>query len=69
MKVTRTIQCRVCGKKYDITFDDKDMNRYLFKAANIQNAFPYLTDDERELILSGICGHCYDEMWPEEGDA
>ena len=66
MKVTRTIQCIICGKKYDITFDDEDMKRYLFKAANVQDAFPYLTADERELILSGICGHCYDEICLDE---
>lgn len=29
------------------------------RGAPIQTAMPYLTDDQRELILSNICGSCY----------
>ena len=32
----------------------------------IQNAFPYLTPDERELIISRICGKCFDKMFGED---
>lgn len=31
-----------------------------------QNAFPYLSVNERELLISGTCGECFDEMFPEE---
>tara|TARA_Y100000310_G_C20387451_1_gene671140 strand:+ start:362 stop:508 length:147 start_codon:yes stop_codon:yes gene_type:complete len=32
----------------------------------IQNAMPYLSADERELLISGTCGPCFDVMFAEE---
>jgi hypothetical protein len=32
----------------------------------IQDALPMLSADERELLISGICGHCFDTMFCEE---
>jgi len=29
----------------------------------IQNAMPYLSADEREILVSGICGDCFDKMF------
>lgn len=36
------------------------------KGAFIQDAFPHLNADERELLISGICGECFDKMFSEE---
>ena len=30
-----------------------------------QNAFPYLTADEREILISGICPDCWGRMFGE----
>lgn len=32
----------------------------------IQDAMPYLTADQREILISGICGDCFDLMFPED---
>jgi hypothetical protein len=40
------------------------MNRY--RLPLIQDHFPHLTDDERELIISGTCGSCFDDMFGEK---
>jgi hypothetical protein len=32
----------------------------------IQNAMPYLTADQREILISSICGDCFDLMFPED---
>ena len=32
----------------------------------IQNAMPNLSADDRELLISGICGPCFDKMFPPE---
>lgn len=32
----------------------------------IQDAFPLLTADEREMIKTRTCGDCWDKMFPEE---
>jgi hypothetical protein len=34
--------------------------------ALIQDALGYLTADERELLISGTCGACFDNMFPPE---
>ena len=34
----------------------------------IQCAFPDLTTDQRELLISGICGKCFDRVMGEEPD-
>ena len=33
----------------------------------IQDAMPYLSADEREVLISGICGPCFDKMFGGEG--
>lgn len=33
-----------------------------------QNAFPYLSADEREMLISGICPTCWENMFREEED-
>jgi hypothetical protein len=33
-----------------------------------QNCFPELSADQREFLISGICGHCWDRMFPEEDE-
>lgn len=32
----------------------------------IQSAMPMLSSDEREILISGICGPCFDKMFPDE---
>jgi uncharacterized protein YqfB (UPF0267 family) len=34
----------------------------------IQNALPELSVDQRELLISGICPKCWDEMFPSDED-
>ena len=35
----------------------------------IQDAMPYLTADEREVLISGTCGNCFDKMFPEPNES
>ena len=35
----------------------------------IQDAMPQLTGDEREGLISGTCGKCVDEMFPEPSES
>tara|TARA_Y100000296_G_scaffold73682_1_gene91423 strand:- start:308 stop:457 length:150 start_codon:yes stop_codon:yes gene_type:complete len=32
----------------------------------IQNAMPYLSADEREVLISGMCGPCFDNLFGDE---
>ena len=34
----------------------------------VQNAFPEATSDQREFLVSGICGKCFDKMFAESDE-
>ena len=54
------IRCQFCGKLYPIIVRPGDIDRFLKKEDLIQNIFPYLSADERELLKSGMCHNCWD---------
>ncbi|MBO1003151.1 hypothetical protein [Pseudogracilibacillus auburnensis] len=64
-KVTLTEQCISCKKIYGLKVHPKDIVR-LSEGAHVQDAMPYLSADDRELLISGICGKCFDEIPFEE---
>ncbi|UQA91612.1 hypothetical protein [Streptomyces halobius] len=58
------VQCTTCEKVY--IFDVSPEDFFDFKRGKFaQDAFPYLTNDERELMISRTCGGCFDAMFPE----
>ena len=50
--------CPFCGKYHKVYVSEMDYINYL-NGEYIQNAFPYLTANEREIILTGICSKCW----------
>ena len=56
--------CKVCGNAYLISFNQDDMMNWLSGSLPIQDALHYLTPGERELLISGTCGPCFDIMFP-----
>lgn len=56
--------CNICGKSYVISFNRQDMIDWLSGSLPIQDALPYLTAGERELLISGTCGPCFDILFP-----
>ena len=60
-------QCPFCGKGHSVWVNELD---YLNWADGelTQNAFPYLSADEREMLISGICPTCWDNMFGFGGD-
>lgn len=58
-----TVVCVHCGDMYTMFYNREDMVDWLSGSLPIQDAMPYLTANERELLLSGTCGHCFDEMF------
>lgn len=55
--------CPFCGKAstIQVIFDDFVDWRYEGKCA--QDAFPYLSPEQREQIISGICPTCWKDMF------
>lgn len=55
------ITCPLCGKDqkpFDIYPGDWDAWR---SGTFVQDAFPYLTVSDRELLISGVCDSCWDD--------
>ena len=58
--------CPICSKVNTITIKTvSDLDAWR-KGAYAQDAFPYLSAEDREVIISGICGSCWDKMFPDE---
>jgi len=54
--------CKYCKKDYTIEAKRSDMQRW-YGGELIQNALPYLNADERELLVTRICGDCWDKLF------
>lgn len=60
-KITVTSACPVCKKERSVTVNKADYERWE-RGECVQYAFPYLSDDEREMFVTGICAECWDRM-------
>lgn len=59
------IPCMICRKQYAVEMKDEAHRRWM-SGEHIQDVAPELTDSEREILISGVCGKCFDEMFAEE---
>lgn len=60
------ITCRCCGEEHKISVPMNAYHEWRQGHRMIQDALPSLTVDERELLLSGICGVCFDKTFAED---
>ena len=65
MKIQRT--CPICGKLQVIEVEDSQYNDWM-AGENIQIAFPNLTQDQREILISGICSECWEKIFPPDDE-
>ena len=63
-------QCVRCKDTHVLMVSNHDLKRWE-GGELIQDAMPYLSAGERELLISGICETCFDKMYGEDpiGDA
>jgi hypothetical protein len=69
-RIRVTYMCVLCGQPASVVVDQMKFNAWYQNpvAPMIQEAFPELTDDERETLISGSHGECFDKAFPEEDD-
>ena len=60
--------CPRCCEAHDVEVDFEDYTNYIMGGTNIQDAFPYLSANQREYILSGFCEDCWNHLFAEEED-
>ncbi len=58
-------QCPFCGHAHEIEVNEADYWDWQ-DGALAQDAFPYLSADERELLISGIDSECWNKMFGGE---
>lgn len=54
-----TKECPFCKELHSVTVPDEGLEKYRM-GAYVQVAFPDLSADEREILISGTCGPCWD---------
>ena len=61
MSSTTVVNCIQCHQPQHIEARTADLDAWI-GGELIQVAMPYLTADEREILISGVCGTCFDDM-------
>lgn len=60
-----TRPCLGCNTSATFTMTEEQFNR--FKAGEkVQDIFPDWSDGDREMLISGTCPPCFEEMFPED---
>lgn len=57
--------CLICKKKMQINVPAAGYIKWQ-QGSLIQNAMPELSVSDREILISGICGSCFDLSFSEE---
>ena len=63
MRIER--KCICCNANRVVEMDSEAYTRWM-QGEHIQDVAPELSEDDRELLISGVCGPCFDEMFAEE---
>lgn len=68
-KMEMGCQCRMCKKIVYLEAKVSQWEEYHSShRRNIQTIFPEFTPGQRELLISGICETCFDNMFGQEDD-
>lgn len=60
--------CILCSQRHEINVKAEGYEEWKRGAVRIQEVLPETPADERELLISGICGKCFDETFADEDD-
>jgi len=64
-KTIVAVDCVQCKETQHITVGTADLMIWEYGEL-IQNAMPYLTAGQREILISGVCETCFDNMFAGE---
>lgn len=59
-------KCSMCGKETTFTVTDEQYQKYIDGKENVQRIFPELSCAEREKLITGICGDCWNKIFKDE---
>ena len=56
-------RCNICAANHVIFVKMHDYIEWKNGAGFIQDLMPYLSEGDRELLISGTCSQCFDSMF------
>lgn len=59
--------CVYCQKQQTLAVDRAKLDKFR-EGEYVQECFPELSPTAREFLISGVCGSCWDDMFPPEED-
>lgn len=65
-KLPYSVTCIECGERHLVYVDPTDLVLWMDKKGLIQDLMPYLSDEERELLISKTCNKCFNKLFPPE---
>ena len=60
-----TVTCKMCRKTVMFSVRREEWEKFK-TGIFVQDAFPFLTLGQREMLISQICEECWDTLWPKE---
>lgn len=67
MMEVETLPCLGCGQTTFFSMTQAQYNAWR-RGEHVQLIFPEWSPEDRELLISGTCPSCWEEMWAEEDE-
>ena len=61
-------ECPFCGKTHIVNVSADGYFAWKYEGVSAQDAFPELTANAREMLISGICPKCWDSTFGDEDE-
>jgi hypothetical protein len=58
-------RCMICGETAIVELDPQKVEKWR-KGIHVQNVWPEMSADERELLISGTHSECWNKMFDEQ---
>lgn len=58
------VKCPWCGKEYEFNVTNEQYEKYITGQSLIQNIFPEIEPELRELLISEMCPDCWNKFIP-----
>ena len=61
-----TVTCIICGEEKSVEVPTEAFFKWYKHGIAIQYAMPMLSADDRELLMSQICGKCFERVFADD---
>lgn len=62
------LACEFCGKEYFDEVADEEIAKYESGKYHVQDCFPRMRSEYREMLISGMCPVCWDKTFSFEDE-